>query len=153
MSRRRKHGDRGLGTRDWKLASRELGRETRESWGRGLSVHFITRMHCVQCSFCYFNLSIIFKAVFQRMSLHALLWKQLLRTLGPDLPLTLLSLTVLVVVSVPSSEHPLYVHRLCGVFLLLCLLLPELSLVSYWGTVRYTQARRRQASDNFWSPC
>ena len=65
------------------------------------------------------------------MSLHALLRKQLLRTLGPDLPLTLLSLTVLVVVSVPSSEHPLYVHRLCGVFLLLCLLLPELSLVSY----------------------
>ena len=64
------------------------------------------------------------------MSLHALLRKQLLRTLDPDLPLTLLSLTVLVV-SVPSSEHPLYVHRLSGVFLLLSLLLPELSLVLY----------------------
>ena len=129
VSRRRKHGDRGLGTRDWKLASRELGREMRESRGRGLSVHFITRMDFVQCSFYYFNLSIIFKAVFRRMSLHALLRKQLLQTLDPDLPLKLCSLTVLGM-SVPSSEGPLYLHRFCGVVLLLSLLLPELSLWS-----------------------
>ena len=36
---RRKHAVRGLGARDWKQASRELGRERRESRGRGLSAH------------------------------------------------------------------------------------------------------------------
>ena len=48
----------GLGTRDWKLDSRELGGERRESRGRGLSVHLHNdnALHAI-CSIYYLTLS------------------------------------------------------------------------------------------------
>ena len=75
VSRRRKHGVRGLGTRDGKLDSRELGGERRESRGRGLSVHLHNQntLHAIEFPFtisiyCRFLLNV----VFQRMTLHPL---------------------------------------------------------------------------------
>jgi hypothetical protein len=67
VSRRRKHGVRGLGTRDGKLASWEL-------W-QGLSIHLHNQkaLHAIQFPFtisiyCRFLLNVVFR----RMTLHPL---------------------------------------------------------------------------------
>ena len=83
---------------------RSWGRERCKSQRHGSAFICITRMQCTQYSFyLLFQFIIIFlNVVFWRMSLHPLRRKDLLQTLDLDLPLILLSLTVLGV-SVPSS--------------------------------------------------
>ena len=85
--------EQGAGSR----LHRSWGRERRKSQRRGSAFICITRMQCMQYSFyLLFQFIIIFlNVVFWRMSLHPLRRKDLLQTLDLDLPLTLLSLTVL----------------------------------------------------------
>ena len=67
VSRRRKLGVRGLGTRDEKLASWELG------WGFSIHLHSQNALHAIEFPltisiYCRFLVNIVFR----RMSLHPL---------------------------------------------------------------------------------